>query len=88
VTLLDVIQDTVPTTMVKNRCGRDGKLKYESTEEIPASSCRSTPAWTNARTDTVKLPGSAKTTRRRQETGGTEEARPGRRPLLEELDCR
>ena len=37
-TLLDIIQHSVPTTMVKNRVWTgDEKLKYESVEEVPAS---------------------------------------------------
>lgn len=37
-TLLDIIQDSVPTTLVKNRVWTaDAKLKYENTEEIPAT---------------------------------------------------
>ena len=62
-TLLDVIQDTVPTSVVKNRVWTaDGKLKYESAEEIPVSVV---PIYASlderADFDTVKLPGSAKT---------------------------
>jgi len=38
-TLLDIIQSSVPTTMVKSRVWTaDNKIKYENTEEIPASS--------------------------------------------------
>lgn len=58
-TLLDIIQDNVPTTVVKNRVWTaDNKLKYENTEEIPASVV---PIYASleerADFDRVKLPG-------------------------------
>ena len=58
-TLLDIIQNTVPTTIVKNRVWTaDGKLKYENMEEIPASSV---PIYVTlderAEFERVKLPG-------------------------------
>jgi tetratricopeptide (TPR) repeat protein len=61
-TLLDIIQNSVPTTMVKNRVWTaDDKLKYESTEEVPASIV---PIYASlderADFDTVKLPDAAK----------------------------
>ncbi len=60
-TLLDIIQNTVPTTLVKSRVWTaDNKLKYENSEEIPAAIV---PIYASlderAEFDRVKLPGSA-----------------------------
>lgn len=58
-TLLDIIQDNVPTSIIKNQVWTaDNKLKYENTEEIPASVV---PIYASleerADFDRVKLPG-------------------------------
>lgn len=78
-TLLDIIQNTVPTSMVKSRVWTaDGKLKYESSEEIPAATV---PIYASlderADFDTVKLPGARPPARAETKAATKPEARPG-----------
>jgi YfdX protein len=59
--LLDIIQASVPTTVVKNRVWTsDNRVKYEDSEEVPASIVPIYASLTEqADFDTVKLPGAA-----------------------------
>lgn len=89
-TLLDIIQATMPTTVVKTRVSTsDGKLKYDNTEEIPADVV---PIYATlderADFDAVRLPGVRSPAQAQAQAGKIKpEARPAKATESEARDA-